>query len=77
LPTAEVVRAVVKNRLANVRLGRIDWDQVISTAAGLSHSEITSAAERAAKDAILARRPLVESSDLVRALRDRQARTSD
>jgi SpoVK/Ycf46/Vps4 family AAA+-type ATPase len=60
LPTAEVVRAVVKNRLANVRLGRI-----------------TSAAERAAKGAILARRPLVESSDLVRALRDRQARTSD
>jgi SpoVK/Ycf46/Vps4 family AAA+-type ATPase len=77
LPTPFVVRAVIKNRLANVRLGRIDWDQVTLTASGLSHSEITLAAERAAKDAILARRPLVESADLVTALRDRQARTPD
>lgn len=77
LPTPDVIRAVIKNRLANVRLGRIDWDQVTSTASGLSHSEITLAAERAAKDAILARRPLVESADLVTALRDRQARTPD
>ena len=77
LPTPDVIKAVIKNRLANVRMGRVDWDQITSMASGLSHSEITQAAERAAKDAILARRPVVDSSDLVTALLDRQARTPD
>lgn len=78
LPTAEVVTAVIKNRLANVRLGsRISWSKVVAAADGLSHSEITLAAERAAKDTILAKQASVETSDLVAALRERQARSSD
>lgn len=75
LPTAEVVRAVIKNRLANVPLGRIAWTKVTSAAEGLSHSEITLAAERAAKDVILAKRTSVTTEDIVAALRERQARS--
>lgn len=76
LPTAEVARAVIRNRLATVRLGRIGWARLDAAMAGLSHSEITQAAERAAKDAILAGRDLVGSDDLLAALRERRATTS-
>ncbi len=77
LPTDEVIQAVIKNRLASVRLGRVAWAQVASAARGLSHSEITLAAERAAKDVILAKRESVETSDLLTALHERQARSTD
>lgn len=73
LPTDDVVQALIRNRLANVRLGRITWPQVVETARGLSHAEITLASERAAKDAILARKQAVTTSDLVEALAERQA----
>jgi SpoVK/Ycf46/Vps4 family AAA+-type ATPase len=75
LPTAEVVQAVIENRLANVKRSRIAWAKVTSAADGLSHAEITLAAERAAKDVILAKRVSVTTSDLVVALHERQARS--
>lgn len=71
LPTAEVARAVVRNRLANVGLGHISWEQVDEAAAGLSHAEITLAAERAAKDAILTGQSEVATEALVAALKER------
>ena len=73
LPTADVVRTLIKNRLASVRLGRVSWSSVERSALGLSHAEVTAAAERAAKDAILAGHEAVQSADLVAALRDRTA----
>jgi len=76
LPTSEVAQAVIKNRLANVRLGRIGWTAVKNAARGLSHAEITLAAELAAKDVILAKRDAVTTADLVAALRERQARST-
>jgi SpoVK/Ycf46/Vps4 family AAA+-type ATPase len=76
LPTMEIARAVIKNRLANVRMGRISWTEVKAAADELSHAEITLAAERAAKDVILAKRESVTTSDLVAALRERKARAS-
>src|ERR1700728_3209932 len=54
LPSPGIVRAIIRNRLATMRLGRIAWKTVEHAAAGLSHAEITLAAERAAKDTILA-----------------------
>jgi SpoVK/Ycf46/Vps4 family AAA+-type ATPase len=74
LPTPDVAKAVIRNRLANVRLGRISWAQVAKAAENLSHAEITLAAERAAKDAILGKQEVVTTSALVAALRERQAR---
>jgi SpoVK/Ycf46/Vps4 family AAA+-type ATPase len=76
LPTADVVEALIRNRLASVRLRRIAWSQVTKAADGLSHAEVTLAAERAAKDAILANESEVTTSGIVSALRERQARSS-
>jgi SpoVK/Ycf46/Vps4 family AAA+-type ATPase len=75
LPTADVIEALIRNRLANVRLHQIDWSQVTKAADGLSHAEVTLAAERAAKDAILADESEVTTTGLVSALRERQARS--
>jgi SpoVK/Ycf46/Vps4 family AAA+-type ATPase len=73
LPTPPVVRTLIKNRLATVKLGKLAWATIENAAAGLSHGEVTAAAERAAKDAILAGHNAVQSADLVGALRDRSA----
>jgi SpoVK/Ycf46/Vps4 family AAA+-type ATPase len=75
LPTPAVGRAVIRNRLATVRLGRIAWAQVDRATTGLSHGEITLAAERAAKDAILAGEDRVGTARLVSALNERHSRT--
>jgi AAA+ superfamily predicted ATPase len=75
LPSTELARAVIRNRLANVRVGRLAWKKIDEAAAGLSHSEITQAAERAAKDAILAGEAGVTTAALVAALTERHARS--
>lgn len=71
LPTADVVRVLIRNRLAAVRLGRISWKSVASAAEGLSHAEVTLAAERAAKDVILTKVAAVTTTALVSVLRER------
>jgi len=76
LPTADVAQGIIKSRLANVRLARVAWAKVNAAADGLSHAEITLAAERAAKDVILAKRDEVNTVDLVGALRERQVRST-
>jgi len=73
LPSAEVGREVIRNRLATVKLGRIAWSKIDRAAAGLSHAEITLAAERAAKDAILAGKERVGTEELLSALNDRHS----
>jgi hypothetical protein len=73
LPTPPVVKELIRNRLANVSLDRIVWKRVTDTAEGLSHSEITLAAEQAAKDIILTKVPKVTTARLVDALKERQA----
>lgn len=71
LPSPEIVKDVVRNRLATVQLSRIAWNLVATAAIGLSHAEVTLAAERAAKDAILSRTDSVTTAALVAALRQR------
>jgi SpoVK/Ycf46/Vps4 family AAA+-type ATPase len=74
LPTSVVGRDIIRNRLATVQLGRIGWAQVDRATEGLSHAEITLAAERAAKDTILAGEERVGTQRLVSALSDRHWR---
>lgn len=71
LPINDVIKKVIRNRLAGVSLGRIDWTKVVETATGLSHAEITLAAERAAKDAILSGKEKIVTANLVAALKER------
>jgi SpoVK/Ycf46/Vps4 family AAA+-type ATPase len=72
LPSDEVVRSIIRNRLATLPVGRVSWKQVADAARGLSHSEITLAAERAAKDTILRTADGVTTAALIAALRERQ-----
>lgn len=72
LPSDEIVCSIIRNRLATVSLGRVLWKVVADAAEGLSHSEITLAAERAAKDTILRKADSVTTAALVAALRERQ-----
>lgn len=76
MPTPDVTKEVIRNRLANVSLDRIAWSQVTKAGAGLSHADITLAAEQAAKDAILEKRTQVTTGNLVSALREQQTRSN-
>ena len=76
LPTGDVVKALIRNRLATVRLGRIAWPFVSKAAEGLSHAEITLAAEKAAKDMILTKADVVATAALVSALRERHGESA-
>ncbi|WBB56290.1 AAA family ATPase [Verrucosispora sp. WMMD573] len=72
LPTPEVSRAVIRNRLATMGPKKWAWSAIDEAAAGLSHAEITVACELAAKEAILSGQQHVTPATLAAALRDRQ-----
>jgi SpoVK/Ycf46/Vps4 family AAA+-type ATPase len=71
LPTPNVVRSVIKNRLTSMISPRWPWKAVEEAANGLSQAEITIACEFAAKAAILAGETAVGSAAVIAALRDR------
>jgi len=75
LPGPELARAVIRNRLANVPVAIPAWQEIDEAACGLSHAEITLAAEHAAKDAILVGKDTVTTRSLVDALSERHIRT--
>jgi SpoVK/Ycf46/Vps4 family AAA+-type ATPase len=72
-PTPKAVRAVILHRLANVKVGVLKWNVIQEAAIGLSHSDVTLAAEQAAKDSILRGGVAVETADLLAALGGRKA----
>ncbi|SDT80263.1 AAA family ATPase [Actinoplanes derwentensis] len=71
LPTPNVVRTVISNRLASMVPPRWPWKAVEQAANGLSQAEITVACEFAAKAAILAGETTASSTAVIAALRDR------
>lgn len=70
-PSSEMIPALIKNRLAGFRIGNLSWKRVIEAANGLSHAEITLAAENAAKRSLIAGRVQILTDDLVSALQQR------
>jgi SpoVK/Ycf46/Vps4 family AAA+-type ATPase len=72
LPTAEIARAVIRNRLAAVDTRGLSWKSIDAAAEGLSHAELTLACELAAKHAILAKAPRVSTASLAAALNERR-----
>jgi len=76
LPDDASVRAVIKNRLALFQTSNLSWSRVVTAARGLSHAEIATAAENAAKRTVLAGRERVLTDDLVSALTERPRATS-
>ena len=71
LPDVRIGNAVIRNRLAALDLADVDWRKVGSAAKGLSHSEITLAAEQAAKATILGDHRSVGTEALLGALQAR------
>ncbi|MGH3825710.1 MAG: AAA family ATPase [Pseudonocardiaceae bacterium] len=72
LPSRDIIRKVIRNRLATVQVGRLAWVKIDEVAAGLSHGEIASAVELAAKEAILSGSGKVTTVGLCAALRERR-----
>ena len=77
LPDASMVRHLIENRLAAFDLRRMGWKAITASAQGLSHAEIVSGCEDAAKDAILADSRRITTVMLTRAFRGREGHRSD
>ena len=73
LPDDDGIRAVITNRLTSLLSANLSWKRVIEAAGGLSHAEITTAAENAAKRTVLSGRTRTLTDDLVAALKERPA----
>ncbi|WP_277245339.1 AAA family ATPase [Micrococcus terreus] len=71
LPDDEGLRLVIKNRLASFQIGNLSWPRVVAAARGLSHAEVATAAENAAKRTVLTGRTRILTDDLVTALNER------
>jgi AAA+ superfamily predicted ATPase len=72
LPSRDVVRKVIRNRLATVQVGRLSWVKIDEVAADLSHGEIAAAVELAAKEVILSGSGQVTTASLCAALQERR-----
>lgn len=71
LPDDKNIQAVIENRLASFSTSNLSWKPITSAAQGLSHAEIATAAENAAKRTVLAGRVRILTDDLVAALAER------
>ena len=76
LPDDTVAMEVIKNRLANFRISNLSWKRVLDSVRGLSHAEIATAAEHAAKRTVLSGRAQILTDDLVSALAERPRKQS-
>ncbi len=71
LPDDASAPAVIKHRLALFQISSLSWPRVLEAARGLSHAEIATAVENAAKRSVLSGRTRVLTADLVLALEER------
>ncbi|MDE0066253.1 MAG: ATP-binding protein [Acidimicrobiaceae bacterium] len=71
MPSGAVANQVIRNRLTSLNLEKIDWRRLVTVSKGLSHAEVTSAAERAAKEAILSDVAELTTEHLITALKMR------
>ncbi|MCY4110776.1 MAG: ATP-binding protein [Chloroflexi bacterium] len=71
MPTGAIANRVIRNRLASLGLHGVNWQRVSASSRGLSHAEVTAAAERAAKDAILTDGAPITTEHLISALETR------
>ncbi len=76
LPDNGSVLAIIKNRLSAFEIGNLSWTSVTKAARSLSHAEIATAAESAAKRAVLSGRTRILTADLVATLEERHRGTN-
>jgi SpoVK/Ycf46/Vps4 family AAA+-type ATPase len=70
-PTSDQVRSLITANVSPLKPVRVDWDEIIKAAEGLSQSEIVRAADEAVKNAILDERNTITTADIVGRLHDR------
>lgn len=73
LPTTTIANKVIRTRLASMDLTGVNWRKMGQATKGLSHAEVTAAAEFAAKDAILAGASALDTKSLVASLEARRS----
>lgn len=71
LPDDKIVETVIRNRLALFQISYLSWARIVPAARGLSHAEVSTAAENAAKRTVLSNRTRVRTDDLITALEER------
>lgn len=76
LPTWEIARGILENRLSTFRLKVDDWNGVAQAMGGLSQAEIARAADEAAKGAVLGGSNDISAAMLLAALQERRAATA-
>jgi len=73
LPTPEIARGIVQNRLSTFSLKSVEWNGVLEKTAGLSQAEIARAADEAAKGAVLSGSNEIGTAMMIAALQERHA----
>jgi SpoVK/Ycf46/Vps4 family AAA+-type ATPase len=73
LPSAVIAEKVIKARLSLLDASAVDWSKAVASAQDLSHADITRSCEQAAKNAILAHRTIIRTSELIEALEERRS----
>ena len=71
LPTPNLARDVIRNRLASINTRGLNWKRIDDAAVGLSQAELTLAGEQAAKQTILSNAPRVTTELLIASLQER------
>lgn len=72
LPNKSDAKCIIKNRLSVINTTNIDFDIIISNVSGLSHAELSCAAEDAIKRALLSDRNEVTHEDIEVAIEERK-----
>lgn len=71
LPEAATAERLLRGRLAILDTARLNWPRVLEAARGLSHGELSRAAEQAAKNAVLREDLQLSTEELLRMLLER------
>lgn len=73
LPDAEAIRQALERRLIGFSTSRLSWKKVTDCAIGLSTADVVSAAEDAARRAVLKDREIVTTQELLESLERRRS----
>lgn len=73
MPDAASIRLALERRLIGFSIGRLSWQRVTDCAAGLSTADVVSAAEDAARRAVLGDRETITTTDLLDSLERRRS----
>jgi ATP-dependent 26S proteasome regulatory subunit len=69
-PTEQEIRAILRQTLAAVEVGSIDWNLIVKKMTNFSAAQIVKVAQDAAKRAILDREELVIQEHLMQSIKD-------